>query len=447
MRVVLPLVAVGVAVPLFLWAMPPSQEKSGDMVARVWSSAAASVKGASASAVTRSRIPDPKVTSEAAASVKMSVLERRRLDRWQDKGVEAREIKPFQERPLSGTAAYLNQVGVYLTSGSMKNLEFVSKTLDRLQEGGGNALIFDVKGSRVYFQTDAPTPNNLGLIVPNVDLPKVLAMARGRGIYTMGRFISIKDDGLAGVRPDVMVKNPNTGAPLSPGWVDPENPLVLEYNGQVACELAAAGIDEINLDYIRFSTAYVGALSVFTGEKKADRVEKFVKTIRENIDRCGPRTRLGLSTYAILGWNYPVNMETLGQDVKRFAPYVDVISPMAYPATFTSPEYYIPGKNPRSRPYWLVYRTLTGYRDFLGPEHAWKIRPWIQGYSVSARDVREQIDAVYDAGACGFTVWNAGNNYDPTYGALGPWEMPARCKGVSAMAPVPAAPASAATSK
>jgi hypothetical protein len=172
------------------------------------------------------------------------------------------------------------------------------------------------------------------------------------------------------------------------------------------------------LDYIRFSTADFGALKVYSGAEKAEKVEVFIKAAREAIDRCGPNTQLGLSTYAILGWNYPVNLETLGQDVVRFAPLVDIISPMAYPATFTSEGYYVPGKHPRSRMYWLVYRTLTGYADLLGPEQAHKIRPWIQGYGITKRDMREQIDAVYAAGFCGYQVWSAGNHYTPTYAAL-----------------------------
>lgn len=414
MRTVLSLAALGILVPVFIWAMPGRQQ--ADTAARLPAG-----RQGNATSVSSQR-------TSAGASEKLSVLEQRRRNRWKNAGVEEREIKPFEERPLSGDAKFLNQVGVYLTAGSVQNTNKLTSTMDRLLQEGGNALIFDVKGSRVFFHTDIPVANDLGLVVPNYELPNVLAMARGKGLYTMGRLIAIKDDGLSKARPDVMVKNPNTGQALSPGWVDPQNPTVLEYNSQVVCELAAAGIDEINLDYIRFSTAFVGDLRVFSGAQKADRVEHFVKMVRETIDRCGPKTRLGISTYAILGWNYEVNMETLGQDVKRFAPYVDVISPMAYPATFTSPEYYIAGKHPRSRPYWLVYRTLTGYRDFLGPEHAWKIRPWIQGYSFTAHEIREQMDAVYDMGACGFTVWNAGNNYEQTYQALGPWELPERCK-------------------
>ncbi|HRH93279.1 MAG TPA: putative glycoside hydrolase, partial [Candidatus Peribacteria bacterium] len=184
-----------------------------------------------------------------------------------------------------------------------------------------------------------------------------------------------------------------------------------------------------------------GALGVYSGQQKADHVETFIKAMRASIDRCNPSTKLGISTFAILGWDYARNVETLGQDVVRFAPLVDVISPMAYPATFTSPEYYIPGKNPRSRMYWLVYRTLTGYQKLLGPEDSHKLRPWIQGYGVVKKDMRDQIDAVYDAGLCGYQVWNAGNNYKPVYVALkDEHSRPEACGGTGRLDAVPPGP-------
>ena len=40
----------------------------------------------------------------------------------------------------------------------------------------------------------------------------------------------------------------------------------------------------------------------------------------------------------------------------------------------------------------------------------------------------DEIRAVYDAGVCGFTVWNANNNYDPTFKAVEKMpERPAEC--------------------
>ncbi len=321
-----------------------------------------------------------------------------------------------------------NKRGVFLTATSVQREKFLDDTIKALLAAGGDSIVMDVKGGGVLFHSAAPMANEIGLVRNLYDLPVILAKLHEKNIYVIGRFVAIKDEAFTKKKPETRIKHPTTGKVLNQTWVDPSNDEAIEYNMQVMCELAAAGIDEVNMDYIRFSTAEFGALGVFTGEQKADRVEKFIMAARETINRCGPKTKLGISTYAILGWNYEANVRTLGQDVRRFAPLVDVISPMAYPATFTSDAYYIPGKNPGPRMYWLVKRTLTGYAELLGPEESKKIRPWIQGYGVTTKDMSDQIRAVYEAGFCGFQVWSAGNNYAPTYAALkADTKRPGRC--------------------
>lgn len=345
-----------------------------------------------------------------------------------------RRFKERWELPSSSSvssgpsrAQMLNAAGVYLTSGSTGRKQFFEDTIKDLGEAGGNALIFDVKGSAVYFHSTAELANKYGLVRPLYDLPEIIRYAHEQGIYVMGRLIAVKDDGITSKAPETLVRHPKSNVVLSYGWVDPSNQTALRYNREVICDLAKSGIDEINMDYIRFSTANFGALKVWSGQEKADKVYEFVKMAREAIDECGPSTKLGISAYAILGWNYPVNLETLGQDVIRFAPMLDVISPMAYPATFTSPEYYVPGKHPVSRMYWLVYRTLTGYQELLGPEQSQKLRPWIQGYGVTTQNMIDQMKAVSDAGVCGFQVWSAGNYYTPTYAALKSFKRQEHC--------------------
>ncbi len=321
-----------------------------------------------------------------------------------------------------------NRAGVYLTSGRASDIDgYLQEAIDNLKKSGGNAIIFDVKGSRVYFDTTSPIAEELGLEKAVEDLPAIVKKLRENDIYSMGRFIAIKDDGFTAAHPASSVRHPTTNEVLSATWIDPSNEYAQQYNMEVLCDLAKSGIDEVNFDYIRFSTENFGALGVFSGKEKADKVHSFVMKARETIDRCGPETKLGISTYAILGWNYPVNLETLGQDFVRFAPLVDIISPMAYPATFAEGAYYNPAKHPISRMYYLVYRTLTGYNDLLGDEHKHKIRPWIQGYGITQKNVQDQIQAVYDAGHCGYQFWNAGNNYDTVYAGMANMKAPETC--------------------
>lgn len=322
-----------------------------------------------------------------------------------------------------------NRAGVYLTSGRAADIDgYLQEAIDGVKKNGGNAIIFDVKGSRVYFDTTSPIAEELGLEKAVVDLPATIKKLHDNGIYAMGRFIAIKDDGFTAAHPASSVRHPVSNAVLSATWIDPSNEYAQQYNMEVLCDLAKSGIDEVNFDYIRFSTENYVALGVYSAEQKADKVHSFMEKARETIDRCGPSTKLGVSTYAILGWNYPVNLATLGQDFVRFAPLVDIISPMAYPATFSEDGgYWNPSKHGSSRMYWLVKRTLTGYGDLLGEEHKHKIRPWIQGYGVSAQNVKDQIRAVYDAGHCGYQFWNAGNNYGEVYKGMAGMTPPDAC--------------------
>jgi len=322
-----------------------------------------------------------------------------------------------------------NKMGIYLAASNVAKDQYFVGMLDRLVAAGGSALVFDVKGSFVYFRTASPLAAQMELVLPLYDLPEVVSMAKQKGLYTIARLIAASDPVFSGRMPDVRIRHPKTGVAVGNTWVDLGHPTVLEYNRQVIRDVVSSGIDELNIDYIRYPTEYAQSAIGLTGSEKADHVEKFVRMARETIDEFGPSTRLGLSTYAILGWNYPVNLETLGQDVVRFAPLLDVISPMAYPATFAEGAYYKPDVHPRSRMYYLVYRTLTGYAELLGPAHAQKLRPWIQGYSINDRDLREEIDAVFDAGACGFTVWNASNSYESAFRVLPKLQVPERCRG------------------
>jgi hypothetical protein len=353
-------------------------------------------------------------------------LERRRQAAERVKMLEA-------ERALAHAAAPQgrgdNKMGVYITAGNAARAEFVNETIDSLLAAGGSAIVIDVKGSFVYFHTSSPLAGELDLVRPLYELPAIVATAKEKGVYTIARLIAAKDPVFSARNPEVRIRHPRTNIAVGDTWVDLSNPTVLEYNRQVIRDVVASGIDEINIDYIRYPTEFGNSAIGLTGSEKADRIEQFVRMARETINQYGSTTRLGLSTYAILGWNYPVNLEPLGQDFVRFAPLVDIISPMAYPQTFAEGAYYNPATDPRSRMYFLVYRTLTGYAELLGPEHSHKIRPWIQGYYVTNQNFRDQAEAVFDAGHCGFTVWSAGNHYDVPYAVIPTLTIPDRCKG------------------
>lgn len=339
---------------------------------------------------------------------------------------EARVLE-LPPQPVKPVHTPWTQRGIFMTPSSTGNDDYRHRAMDKLRDVGGNAFIFDVKGSAVHFDAkQTPIADELGLIKPWYSLKDIVNEMHDNGFYTIARYIAVKDYGLTDALPETHLDDPHTGIPLSPGWIDPANEDALAYNREIICEIAKSGIDEINLDYIRYDTRD-GRLAAFSGEEKIERIEKFITMAREAINECGPSTKLGVSTFAILGWSYEKNVGGIGQDIVRFAPMLDVISPMAYNANFSLDAYGDP-TGERGRWSYLVYRTIKGYQEELGPDHAWKVRPWIQGWGITTQDIQQQIQGAFDGGACGFTIWNADNAYELFYKALKKIEVPDRCR-------------------
>ncbi len=318
--------------------------------------------------------------------------------------------------PLS--AASRNAIGVYLTESSVANTDFLTHTIEKLQAASGSSIVIAVKGGEVFFPSSAKLATEIGAVRPRYDLKKIVEELHKQNLYVIARYVAVKDNVLAQAKPETQIRHPRSKRSTGDQWVDAGNAMTIEYNRQILEDVVRAGVDEVNLDYIRYPTDVSQAGIGLNMQEKADHLEAFIRMTREVINAIRPTTKLGLSTYAIIGWDYEKNVTAIGQDVVRFAPLVDIISPMAYPATFSPNAYYTPGVHPGSRMYYLVYRTIQGYAEKLGPDHAKKLRPWIQGYGVTRKNMKDQMQAVFDAGACGYTVWNADNAYSLFYEVL-----------------------------
>ncbi|PIR54074.1 hypothetical protein COU75_02770 [Candidatus Peregrinibacteria bacterium CG10_big_fil_rev_8_21_14_0_10_42_8] len=315
--------------------------------------------------------------------------------------------------------------GIYLNVSNVKDTDKLVAAMEHVKRVGLTTIVFDVKEHFVYFNSqEGGIAKDAGVVLSLYDLPQLVAEAKKHGMYTIARYVAVKDKALGDALPETRIKHPITRESLDSEWVEPSDETVLEYNRELIIEVAKAGVDEINLDYIRYPTDNISALSNMTLNEKVVHLEEFVRMARRAIDSVGYDTKLGISTYAIIGWYYESSLVNTAQDVKRFAPFVDVISPMAYPATFAEGAYFDPSLHPRSRMYYLVYRTLEGYKEILGEEHAWKLRPWIQGYFTTPNDIIDEMDAVYAADLCGFTVWSQGNYYGSLYAGYAQWKTP-----------------------
>jgi len=77
-----------------------------------------------------------------------------------------------------------------------------------------------------------------------------------RGIYTIARIVTFKDEPLAVAHPEWAVTDSETGELWRDGevlaWADPSFSEVQDYNIALAVEAAQMGFDEVQFDYVRF---------------------------------------------------------------------------------------------------------------------------------------------------------------------------------------------------
>ncbi len=296
--------------------------------------------------------------------------------------------------------------------------------LDRAAQVGLNAVVVDAKSDLGDLAWESQHPDaringvNGRAAIP---LDVFLQMARERGFYTIARVVVFKDNPLAEAQPERALRRADGSIWRNiqgVGWADPRLPENWDYNIALIRELAFMGFDEINLDYIRFpSDGNVKTIDwgeELTAEKRKETLSRFLQAAYAAI-RPTPALLSG-DVFGLTPVVYHSDMN-IGQFIETMAPYMDILCPMTYPAT------YIPGnmglEDPLRQPYETVYlANRAAVQRSVAP-----VRPWLQAYSwdgvlYDADEFHAQIRAAREAGAIGWTFWNARGEYELLFNAL-----------------------------
>lgn len=324
--------------------------------------------------------------------------------------------------------------GCYL-SASYINKKF-NDAVKLVEETELNAVVIDIKDDSGYitYQMDNDMAKEIGATTSCIyDMPKMLETLHEKGIYVIARIVTLKDPLLAKKRPDLALKNKdgtlfkdNSGL----GWVNPYLPEVWEYLESICVKCVEDGFDEVNLDYIRFSTDK-GMANVDFGEGSEDmtRIEVISKGIKGLCETVKPLGAfISCDVYGAIITS-SVDAKIVGQAYREMARYLDYICPMVYPSHYGFGYYGL--DYPDNHPYELVKQAMEDSKKTLSTiaddENKAIVRPWLQDFTASwlgaghytkygVKELRDQIDAVYDAGYNEWLLWNAGINY--TEGAL-----------------------------
>jgi len=353
--------------------------------------------------------------------------------------------------------------GIYLT-GPACGSSSVFDRVDAFIAAGGNAVVFDGKdidGSVSYPSRQELASSGEGRTAPVIpSLPDMMRRFKARGLYTIGRLALFLDGEIGRTRPDLALHDSTGGVWRERGcaWIDPANPEVRAYLLGLAVELAEAGVDEVQFDYVRFPTNgwkgdWTGDLAGTAARRRAV-IASFLEEAHAVLSARGVRVSTDL--FGIMAWDRVEDLALTGQHVPTIAQHVDVICPMIYPSHFR------PGFEGRARPgddpeYFIAEGTRR-FREQAGP--GVEIRPWLQAfpYLVSNYDadyVATQVTVTMASGGAGWCLWNPSCSYGVALAALpaalasdplatdGP-AVAARTAGADAAGPVAAPPAAVA---
>ena len=330
------------------------------------------------------------------------------------------EQEPGFERVTDRMSAGAEMRGMYLT-GPACGVSSVLARVDGFIAAGGNAVVFDVKdidgGVSIYTQHPLASWGE-GRTTPVISsLQDMMDRFDRRGLYVVARIALFLDGELGRQRPDLALQD-STGAVWSERgcvWVDPAKPEVVQYNLALATEMARAGVDEIQFDYVRYPTNgwigdWTGNLET-TAAKRRGVITEFLSVARDTLDAYG--VKISADLYGIMAWGQMQDLALTGQHVPTIAALVDVICPMIYPSHFG------PGfegrKRPGDDPEYFIGEGTRRFRDMVSDQA--EIRPWLQAfpYRVTRFDgayIAAQITAVRTAGGTGWSLWNPACRYD-----------------------------------
>ncbi len=269
-----------------------------------------------------------------------------------------------------------------------------------------NALMIDLKdeSGQIWYNSNDPTAREVGAIASVYNMEDVVAQAHAADLYVIGRLVAFQDPVAAIAKPSMAVWDSELEGPYSANgqyFLDPTDPEARAYAMSLAVEACAAGLDEIQFDYVRFPDARRESAQFDGGVGSEVRIATITDFLKEAVATLRP---MGCAVAAdIFGFiTTAVDDGGIGQKWEELTAVVDVASPMLYPS------HYGPGwfghDNPNDHPGDVVTRALEDAMERNSTNLV--IRPWLQDFGYSTEGVRSQIDSA-EAFGLGWMLWNA----------------------------------------
>ena len=272
----------------------------------------------------------------------------------------------------AATVKELNRVkvkGIYV-SGPMAGTAGMDNLIALVDRTELNALVIDVKNDDGYLtcELDVPLAEQIGSETHYIkDLPALVQTCKEKNIYLIARVVAFKDPILAEKMPEWSLHNSDGSIfrdKSGLAWVNPYRKEVWEYLASVGEAAIKAGFDEVQYDYVRFSTdsrmKQVDFGDSTKGRTKTEAISGFTLYASERIHAAGGR--ISADVYGVV-IDSEEDQQIVGQNYVEMSRSLDAISPMIYPSHYGPYNYQIPV--PDAQPYDTVLAAMQASKMVL----------------------------------------------------------------------------------
>lgn len=305
--------------------------------------------------------------------------------------------------------------GVYVSAWMAGSPKWFPRIIDFVDATEVNAMVIDVKDDTgtLSYRSEIPLVNAIEASERKIGSPaEMIKVLREHNIYPIARIVVFKDPFLARQKPEWAVKDINGGLwhdRKGLAWVDPHNQLIWDYVIDIAKEAIGLGFQEIQFDYVRFTSDGDLKRCIYphqNGELRQDVIKNFLLYTKDKLKSYNVPISAD-----IFGLSSSVEDDLgIGQQFEKIIESVDIVCPMMYPS------HYAPGsfglRIPDLNPYDTVFRSMRDAQKRISKAGAvnTQLRPWLQDFSLGnyygRTQVKAQIRAVQDTGIREWIFWN-----------------------------------------
>lgn len=382
-----------------------------------------SAEADAAQEATTDRLNDVNAATEEQAGQPQKSISDHELSDENDGGEDSDEVQQIP-RP-----APVKVKGIYV-SGPVAGIDKMDELINLVESTELNAMVIDVKNDegKVTYKMQSPQVQELETSIRYIpDIEALVEKCKEKHIYLIARIVAFRDPYLAEKKPEWALHT--KGGEIfrdqnGMAWINPYEREVWDYLVEVALQAAADGFDEVQFDYIRFSTD-LGAEEVDYGPQAAetDKVEIITQFTDYLYEKLAPRgVYVAADVFGTVIDN-KTDQKIVGQEYTAMAQHLDYICPMVYPSHYHNGAYGL--EVPDADPYATVYAAASSSArelEAVPEEKRAHVRLWLQSFtagwirghiSYGPQQIREQIRGVYDAGYEEWILWNAAVNYQP----------------------------------